>query len=120
MKEEIKFTEEANEQEDESLEWMEDLKESDPETLKEQTYFTMINLNRKKVTKGEQAYYCYGQRSNMHLLSTYGFCLKDNLYDSFRVHFRLDVDKQHDEIIPEDLIPDQESLLEELEADDAG
>lgn len=73
------------------MEWVQDLKDfNDPEILKEETYFTMINQNRKSIKKGGQAYYCYGDRSNMHLLSTYGFCLQDNLYDSLKFMVKLD------------------------------
>lgn len=43
----------------------------------------MVNTNRRTLQKGEQAFYCYGHRSNKYLLVNYGFCFQDNGYDSF-------------------------------------
>ena len=42
--------------------------------------------------KGEQAWYCYGRRTNGFLLMSYGFCPKGNLYDAVKFQLRLDVD----------------------------
>ena len=44
--------------------------------------------------KGSQAWYCYGNRTNESLMITYGFCLKDNVYDSVKCRFQLDVDTE--------------------------
>lgn len=43
----------------------------------------MVNTNRRELQPGEQAYYCYGHRSNKFLLVNYGFCFADNNYESF-------------------------------------
>lgn len=39
---------------------------------------------------GEQAHYCYGNRSNKYLLMHYGFCFLENHYDSFAIKLRID------------------------------
>ena len=41
--------------------------------------------------KGGQAWYCYGKRTNKVLLENYGFCFKDNLYDSVKCFLKLDI-----------------------------
>lgn len=41
---------------------------------------------------GEQAYYCYGDRSNKFLLVNYGFCFADNRYDSYPIWVKMDID----------------------------
>lgn len=56
-----------------------------------ESYFAMINLNRRDLMPGEQAFYCYGNRSNRFLLINYGFCFKDNRYDSFELHLKTNV-----------------------------
>lgn len=35
---------------------------------------------------GSQAWYCYGNRTNSYLLVNYGFCFKDNLYNSVKFY----------------------------------
>lgn len=55
----------------------------DLEKHEHETYFAMVNINRRDLNPGEQAFYCYGNRSNRFLLVNYGFCFKDNRYDSF-------------------------------------
>ena len=52
----------------------------------------MINDTREVMPKGSQAWNCYGNRTNVFLLVTYGFCIQDNLYNSAKIHMRLDVD----------------------------
>ena len=42
--------------------------------------------------KGEQVFYCYGDRSNRFLMQNYGFCYPNNNYDSLSVLVRYDVD----------------------------
>ena len=44
--------------------------------------------------QGTQAWNSYGNRTNLFLLENYGFCFKDNLYDSFEFHVRMDVDTE--------------------------
>ena len=50
---------------DEDFEWFND------EEHKDQTYFALVNCDRRTVKKGEQIYYCYGKRSNLFLLLKY-------------------------------------------------
>ena len=40
---------------------------------------------------GEQAYYCYGDRSNKYLLINYGFCIAENRYDSYQVYVSMEI-----------------------------
>jgi len=40
----------------------------------------------------EQAFYCYGNRSNRYLLINYGFCFAGNKYDSLELRLKLDID----------------------------
>lgn len=47
--------------EDEDFSWY-------TEKIKDETYFVMVNCERKTIKKGEQVYYCYGRRSNAFLL----------------------------------------------------
>jgi len=56
-----------------------------------ESYFAMVNLNRRDLMPGEQAFYCYGNRSNRFLLVNYGFCFKDNRYDSFTLQLKSNV-----------------------------
>ena len=60
-----------------------------PERHDSESYFAMINTNRRTLEPGEQCYYCYGHRSNKFLLTNYGFCFENNKYDSFEVHLNL-------------------------------
>ena len=60
--------------------------------MKNQTYFVLINQMRKPMLAGEQAWNCYGERTNAFLLVNYGFCFQDNLNDSFKFMVRLDID----------------------------
>ena len=57
-----------------------------------ETYVAMVNQTRKPMAKGSQAFFCYGNRTNMYLMVNYGFCFQDNLYDSYHVNVRLDLD----------------------------
>ena len=41
---------------------------------------------------GSQAWISYGKRTNAFLLVNYGFCFKDNLYDSVKCYLSLDLD----------------------------
>lgn len=56
------------------------------------TYVAMVNQTRKPMLKGSQAFFCYGNRTNIYLMVNYGFCFQDNLYDSYHVNVRLDLD----------------------------
>ena len=48
--------------EDEDFSWYND------KPLKDDTYFVLVNCDRRIQRKGEQAFYCYGKRSNSFLL----------------------------------------------------
>lgn len=37
-------------------------------------------------------HYCYGKRSNHFLLLNYGFCLENNVFDSFEIWLNIDVE----------------------------
>ena len=52
------------EESDEEFKWVPKLKEKNQSLLDNQTYFTIINASRKAFTKGSQAWYCYGARTN--------------------------------------------------------
>ena len=59
-----------------------------------ESYFCFVNLRRRQLQPGEQAFYCYGNRSNKYLLLNYGFCFPGNRYDSFSVWVNMkNVDK---------------------------
>ena len=62
-----------------------------PEEHLDDTYFHLVNKNRRTVEAGEQVFYCYGNRTNKFLLLNYGFCFPGNNYDSFEFPMRLDV-----------------------------
>ena len=73
---------------DEDFSWMDDV---DPKLLESETYFTFINESRFVMKKGEQAWNCYGNRTNRYLLVNYGFCYEDNLHESFHFDVRIDL-----------------------------
>lgn len=58
----------------------------------DEMYIVFCNLQRRTLVPGEQAYYCYGNRSNKFLLMHYGFCFIGNRYDSFAIKMRMDID----------------------------
>jgi len=49
----------------EKFDWMQKLGKKSGE---EHTYFTYVNQNRKAMKAGDQAFYCYGDRTNSFLL----------------------------------------------------
>lgn len=57
--------------------------------MQEETYFCLTNMNRAPLKKGEQAYNCYGNRSNRFLLMDYGFAFPDNKYDSVELYLNM-------------------------------
>ena len=59
--------EELSDQEDFDAE-DEDFKWYDHAKMKDNSYFVFVNCDRRTVKKGEQAFYCYGKRSNAFLL----------------------------------------------------
>jgi len=58
----------------------------------DESYFCFTNNDRRALQPGDQAFYCYGNRSNKFLLVNYGFCFPNNRYDSYEIGVRLDVD----------------------------
>jgi hypothetical protein len=63
-----------DEEPEEEWEWIDDLKNRDPESLRNETFFIFANEMRKPMKAGTQAWNCYGNRSNIFLLVNYGFC----------------------------------------------
>ena len=81
--------------------------------MRDKTYFAFVNCERRPIKKGDQAYYCYGKRSNAFLLLNYGFCIPDNKYDSLIVRVKLNVEvKDHDLTDYSVIIPALESEVE--------
>lgn len=78
----------SDEESDEDFKWVDTLDEKDE---LENTYVTFVNETREVMKAGTQAWYCYGNRTNSFLMVHYGFCFKDNLYDSYRFALRLDL-----------------------------
>lgn len=62
---------------------------------------------------GEQAWNCYGNRSNKFLLVNYGFCFADNRYDSFSFKLKMDVD-MNDLFVPFMIDFNDENLAQEV------
>lgn len=84
-----------DDEDEEDFEWIKILNRTNPKSLQEETYFTLVNQMRKPMRKGEQAWNCYGNRTNIFLLVNYGFCFPDNLHDSMKFFVRLDIDFKH-------------------------
>ena len=55
------------------------------------SYFCYVNGQNRTMEVGEQAYYCYGYRSNKFFLIHYGFCYPNNRYNSYSVHLKMNV-----------------------------
>ena len=83
-----------SEETDEDFDWF----EIDVHT--EDTYFNLVNKDRRTVEAGEQIFYCYGHRTNKYLMLNYGFCFPGNKYDSFEVPLALNW-KNFNEFSPE-------------------
>ena len=98
-KQEEEHNEELNDERSQSEESDEDFAWYD-QKLDKSTNFVLVNNNRATFEKGDQVYYCYGNRSNRYLLVNYGFCFQDNRYESYEVNLKLDVDTS-DPFIPE-------------------
>ena len=63
-------------------------------------HFVFVNNNRQSFKKGDQVYYCYGNRNNTYLLLNYGFCFPNNKYEDYYLRMRLDCDMS-DPFVPE-------------------
>lgn len=71
---------------DEEFDWY------NPSKHMDESYFVFTNLNRRTLQPGEQAYYCYGNRSNKFLLANYGFSFLGNRYDSYSCRMKMRFD----------------------------
>lgn len=60
--------EDSSEETEEEMDWYK------PQVHEKESYFAFVNMRRRTLQPGEQAYYCYGNRSNKFLLLNYGFC----------------------------------------------
>ena len=69
-----------SEESEENFEWYH---EGDSIFTENDTWFVLVNNDRKNIWKGDQACYCYGNRSNNYLMSSYGFCFPNNRFDSY-------------------------------------
>ena len=76
---------ESSEETEEEFDWYE------PDKHEKESYFVLTNLQRRTLQPGEQAFYCYGNRSNKFLLKNYGFCYLGNRYDSYVVKLKMNV-----------------------------
>lgn len=71
--------------------WLQRLNKVNPKLLFTDTYFALVNTERKTMKKGSEALVNYGKKTNFSLLAHNDFCLKDNLWDSVKWHMKLDV-----------------------------
>ena len=55
-----------------------------------QTFFVMLNKERRTIQPGEQVYNNYGNHPNKYLLLQYGFCFAENKHDSYEFYMKLD------------------------------
>ena len=65
------------------------------------SYACFININREPMLPGSQAHFCYGKRPNKNLLVNYGFCFRDNKYDSYHINLRANLE---DELTVENMV----------------
>ena len=65
--------------------------------------------------KGEQAWNCYGNRTNRYLLVNYGFCYEDNLHESFHFDVRIDLNFNPDKPVGLNVILEQTNKLEKVQ-----
>ena len=76
---------------EEKLQWLKDAQDNRKvdQSYENDTYICYLNDSRKIMKKGSQASYCYGNRTNFSLMITYGFCYKNNRFDSVKCRFSL-------------------------------
>ena len=60
----------------------------------EDTFFVLINKERRTIQPGEQVFNNYGNHTNRYLLVHYGFCLADNRYDTYELRMRVDLSSE--------------------------
>lgn len=75
---------ESSESEDEDLDWYDH-----SDQMQQETYFSLTNMCRRTLKKGEQAFNCYGNRTNRYLMIDYGFCFQNNKYDSVEIYLNM-------------------------------
>ena len=81
----------VSEETDEEFDWY------DAQAQQDDTFFTLVNKNRKTVEKGDQVFISYGgNRTNKFLLLNYGFCFTGNRYDSYEFTVRITADFSSD------------------------
>jgi len=83
----------------EEFEWMDTISSKE---LNSDTYFCYINESRETMKAGQQAFFKYGDHSNKTLLVQYGFCIENNLYESYKFDVRLDLNFSKDKPIQTD------------------
>jgi hypothetical protein len=69
---------------DEEFEWCDVENKKDIEN----TYFMMVNNDRRTLEAGEQIFYSYGRRNNAHLMLHYSFCFPNNKYDTYHLYVK--------------------------------
>jgi hypothetical protein len=63
--------------------------------MKGKTYFAMHNRHTTSYRQGDQLFNSYGVRNNRHLITNYGFCMRNNKYNS--LGFKVFVNAKGDE-----------------------
>ena len=74
----------SSDSEEDQYDWLDEENEKS-------TYFTLINESRETMKKGTQAWNCYGNFTNLFLLSVYGFCFENNKFNSYKLYLSLDL-----------------------------
>lgn len=74
MRRKLQLLEEEEEM-TEKFDWISTVEERD-------IYYCMSSRNKTYYKKGDQLFNCYGRRTNRFLLINYGFCLRNNKYNS--------------------------------------
>ena len=78
--------------------------EATNETLQSETYFTLINVSRSPMKQGTQAWTTYGKRTSTFLMENYAFCFKDNLYDSYIFHVKMNLENSENSITVQNIL----------------
>ena len=53
------------------------------------SYLVLVNQTGRTIKEGEQIMFYYGKYTNAYLLTNYGFCYRDNMYDQFDVSLEM-------------------------------
>lgn len=73
-------------------------------------YFQMGSKYKNIYEQRDQVFHCYGRRTNRFLLVNYGFCLRNNKYDSLSFRVWVDFDwhnKQHTDSLTERTVEEE-------------